>query len=133
MNVPQAAVAVAKPNGSAAVAQPSYAELLARIADLEKQASQPKGSVEFSIAEKGGVKATGFGRFPTTLYAEQWLKLIEAIESQNLRDQLATWLSQGKILLKGAKDETAASILARSVAMGQAMLTPASVAQPVAK
>jgi len=127
-------------NGQTA-GQPSYAELLAKIAALETAASQPRNGVAFVIAEKGGVSATAIGRFPTTLYAEQWIKLIDAIEAQDLRTQLAKWLSTGKILLKGAKDETPQSVLARSIAMGQAMLAPvvpvapvaATTAQPVAK
>lgn len=122
MNVPQA-VAVAKPNGSAAtVAQPSYAELLARIADLEKQASQPKNGISFTVADKGGVSASGLGRFPTTLYAEQWFKLIDAIETQGLRERIANWLSEGVILLKANKDESAESVKARSVAFGKSLI-----------
>lgn len=103
-------------NGQTA-GQPSYAELLARIQQLETQASQPKG-VEFTLADKGGISANGTGRFPTTLYAEQWLKLIDAIETQGLRMRIYTWLSKGERLLKGVKDETAASILQRSITFG---------------
>ncbi len=109
---------------------PAIAELLARIAKLEAEANAPRNGVAFVIAEKGGVSATGIGRFPTTLYAEQWFKLLDAIETQSLRKMLSTWLSQGKILLKGQKDETAQSILARSIAMGTAMLAPVAVPVP---
>ena len=129
MNVPANAVAVAKPNGTVAQVaqpvqpvQPTYAELLAKIAALEVAASQPKNQVSFVIAEKGGVSATGIGRFPTTLYYEQWVKLLDAAEGQGLRRQLAEWLSTGKILLKGMKDETPQAISQRSIARGQADL-----------
>ena len=134
MNVPatvQNAVAT-KANGQVAQpVQPTYAELLERIRLLEVAASQPKNGVVFSIADKGGVSASGFGRFPTTLYAEQWLKLIDAIESQGLRASIAKWLAEGAILLKANKDESVDSVKARSMAFGKAML-PAT-ATPVAK
>jgi hypothetical protein len=29
------------------------------------------------VSEKGGVSIYGMGRFPVTLYKEQWLKLLE--------------------------------------------------------
>jgi hypothetical protein len=29
------------------------------------------------VSEKGGVSVYGLGRFPVTLYKEQWLKLLE--------------------------------------------------------
>src|SRR5947207_2507723 len=122
MNVPAVTNAV-KPNGQVAQpAQPTYAELLAKIQALELAASQPKNGVVFSIADKGGVSASGFGRFPTTLYAEQWLKLIDAIETQSLRNSIGKWLSEGAILLKANKDESVESVKARSVAYGKAML-----------
>jgi hypothetical protein len=124
----QVAQVAAQPTNGQTAGQPTYAELLAKVKALEAQAAQPKNGVAFVIAEKGGVSATAIGRFPTTLYAEQWLKLIDAIEQQDLRNMLATWLSKGSILLKGGKDETAQSILARSIAMGQAMLAPVAPA-----
>ena len=108
---------VAQPANGHTAGQPSYQELLARIAQLEKQASQPKG-VEFVLAEKGGISATGTGRFPTTLYPEQWLKLIHAIREQDLETMILTWLSKGERLLKGVKDEQPASIMQRSIAFG---------------
>jgi hypothetical protein len=32
------------------------------------------------VSEKGGVSVYGLGRFPVTLYKEQWLKLLEMAE-----------------------------------------------------
>lgn len=34
-------------------------------------------SVSMKVSEKGGVSVYGLGRFPVTLYKEQWLKLLE--------------------------------------------------------
>ena len=54
-------------------------ELLARIAELEKQTgSRRKGTVEFRVGAKGGVSVYGLGRFPVTLYYEQWTRLLDA-------------------------------------------------------
>jgi hypothetical protein len=59
--------------------QPSREELLARIAELEKKSGpRPKGSIEFRVGEKGGVSVYGLGRFPVTLYYEQWIRLLDA-------------------------------------------------------
>ncbi len=32
------------------------------------------------VSEKGGVSVYGLGRFPVTLYKEQWLKLLDMAE-----------------------------------------------------
>ena len=58
--------------------EPSYEELKARLADLEKQVETKKrsGAMEFRVSEKGGVSVYGLGRFPVTLYKEQWEKLL---------------------------------------------------------
>lgn len=64
---------------SMAESEPSREELLARIAELEKKGSpRPKGSIEFRVGEKGGVSVYGLGRFPVTLYYEQWIRLLDA-------------------------------------------------------
>jgi hypothetical protein len=61
------------------MAEPSKEELLARIAELEQQAAgRPRGSLEFRVGEKGGVSVYGLGRFPVTLYYEQWIRLLDA-------------------------------------------------------
>ncbi len=45
------------------MAEPTKEELLARIAELEKQAGgRKKGSLEFRVGEKGGVSVYGLGR-----------------------------------------------------------------------
>ena len=60
------------------MAEPTNEELLARIAELEKRAEGKKsGKLEFKVGGKGGVSVYGLGRFPVTLYYEQWLRLLE--------------------------------------------------------
>src|SRR4029079_9656362 len=74
---------------------PSKEELLARIAELEKQAGNKKtGRLEFRVSEKGGVSVYGLGRFPVTLYYEQWQRLLGAV------DGLRQFLEENKSNLK---------------------------------
>ncbi len=52
--------------------EPSYEELKARVAELEKKTTERRsGELEFKVGEKGGVSVYGLGRFPVTLYYEQ--------------------------------------------------------------
>jgi hypothetical protein len=66
------------------MAEPTYEELKARLAELEKQnTGRRTGSLEFRVSEKGGVSVYGLGRFPVTLYYEQWTRLLD--QAENLR------------------------------------------------
>jgi hypothetical protein len=77
------------------MSEPTKEELLARIAELEKQAApRKKGSIEFKIGAKGGVSVYGLGRFPVTLYYEQWIRLLDSAET------LRTFLEENKSSLK---------------------------------
>ncbi len=60
------------------MSEPSYEELKAKVAELEKQAQgRKKGVLDFKVSEKGGVSVYGLGRFPVTLYYEQWIRLLD--------------------------------------------------------
>ena len=77
------------------MAEQTKEELLARIAELEKQAgSKRRGNLEFRVGEKGGVSVYGLGRFPVTLYYEQWIRLLDAA------DGLRSFLEENKTKLK---------------------------------
>lgn len=43
---------------------------------LKKSSSGPRG-ISLKVSEKGAVSVYGMGRFPVTLYKEQWLKLLD--------------------------------------------------------
>ena len=43
-----------------------------------KKAASRGGSIR--VSEKGGVSVYGLGRFPVTLYKEQWLRLLDMAE-----------------------------------------------------
>jgi hypothetical protein len=58
------------------VAEPTYEELKAKLAELESK-QQRTGSMQFKVSDKGGVSVYGLGRFPVTLYYEQWMRLLD--------------------------------------------------------
>jgi hypothetical protein len=77
------------------MSEPTKEELMARIAELEKQATGKKsGVMNFKVSEKGGVSVYGLGRFPVTLYYEQWQRLLGAA------DDLKAFLDENKDKLK---------------------------------
>lgn len=79
--------------------EPSYEELKARVAELEKKGpGRRSGSLEFRVGEKGGVSVYGLGRFPVTLYYEQWIRLLDA--ASDLRAFLEENKAEGKLKLK---------------------------------
>lgn len=47
-------------------------EMIARIAELERQVARKQPSGGLKVGEKGGVSFYGVGRRPVTLYASQW-------------------------------------------------------------
>jgi hypothetical protein len=93
-------ISVEAGKGHREMSEPSKEELLARIAELEKQAgSRKKGSLEFRVGEKGGVSVYGLGQFPVTLYYEQWVRLLDTAD--NLRAFLEE--NKGRLKLKTAE------------------------------
>jgi hypothetical protein len=57
------------------------------------RASRRAGTLTFKVSEKGAVSVYGLGRFPVTLYQEQWEKLLGMTEELRAfiaanRDQL---------------------------------------------
>jgi hypothetical protein len=62
------------------MAEPTYEEQKAKLAQLETEVETKKrrGDLNFKVGEKGGVSVYGLGRFPVTLYYEQWNRLLGA-------------------------------------------------------
>ncbi len=79
--------------------EPSYEELKAKLEKLEKEkGAGRRGSLEFRVGEKGGVSVYGLGRFPVTLYYEQWIRLLD--KADDLRSFLEENKAEGKLKLK---------------------------------
>jgi hypothetical protein len=57
-------------------------QLQAEIERLKRENEELKkpavrGTISFKVSEKGAVSVYGLGRFPVTLYKEQWEKLLD--------------------------------------------------------
>jgi hypothetical protein len=65
-------------------AKPSYEELAAAFqaqqAEIERLKAAQQASLKLKVSEKGAVSCYGLGRFPVTLYAGQWERLLGAAE-----------------------------------------------------
>jgi hypothetical protein len=58
---------------------PSEEELKAEIDRLRAEnetLKRPRGQTSLRVSEKGALSVYGLGRFPVTLYREQWEKLL---------------------------------------------------------
>ena len=81
------------------MSEPTYEELKAQLEALKKQSpAKRSGALEFRVGEKGGVSVYGLGRFPVTLYYEQWTRLLDAVPQ--LREFLESNKASGKLKLK---------------------------------
>jgi len=60
-------------------------------AALKKSSSAP---VRMKVSEKGALSVYGMGRFPVTLYKEQWLRLL------NMSDQIRAFINENDAKLK---------------------------------
>lgn len=62
-------------------AEQKLARLEAENLALKEQIDQRKpGELRLKISEKGGLSVYGLGRFPVTLYKEQWTRLLNHVE-----------------------------------------------------
>lgn len=72
------------------------AELERLKAENEQLKSQRGRSSGLKVSEKGGVSVYGLGRFPVTLYKEQWTKLLDM--SDEIRQFIAA--NEGRLKSK---------------------------------
>jgi hypothetical protein len=62
---------------------------------LREQVDQRRpGQLRLKVSEKGGVSVYGLGRFPVTLYKEQWTRLLDHAE------EIKSFLKENDQLLK---------------------------------
>ena len=60
--------------------QEMKAELERLKAENEALKTRSSRSISMKVSEKGGLSVYGMGRFPITLYKEQWTKLLDMAE-----------------------------------------------------
>lgn len=83
------------------VLTPEQAELAAlraenaRLTAQMAKATRPQ-SITLKVSTKGAVSAYGLGRWPTTLYLTQWVRLLN--EAETIKQFLAD--NQGKLAMK---------------------------------
>jgi hypothetical protein len=70
------------------------AELERLKAENEALKSRNSRAVSMKVSEKGGLSVYGLGRFPVTLYQEQWVKLLD------LADDIRAFIKENAATLK---------------------------------
>ena len=77
---------------------PSEEEMQAEIerlrAENEALKKPARGQMSLKVSEKGALSVYGLGRFPVTLYREQWEKLLA------MTDQIRTFIEENDAALK---------------------------------
>ncbi len=68
-------------------------------AENEKLKQQRTRAVSLKVSEKGGVSVYGLGRFPVTLYKEQWAKLLD------MSEEIRAFLAENDAKLKSKGDK----------------------------
>ena len=80
------------------ITMPSEEELKAEIerlrAENENLKKPARGQTSLKVSEKGALSVYGMGRFPVTLYREQWEKLL------SMADQIHEFIRQNDAALK---------------------------------
>ncbi len=66
-------------------------------AENERLRRTASRGLNFKVSEKGGVSVYGLGRFPVTLYKEQWEKLLATADDIRafIRDNAASLKTKG--------------------------------------
>lgn len=59
-----------------------------------KSSKPARGTLTMKVSEKGALSVYGMGRFPVTLYKEQWLKLL------TISDEIKTFIEENDSRLK---------------------------------
>lgn len=77
-------------------AEEKLARLEAENKALKDQIEQRKpGQLRLKVSEKGALSVYGLGRFPVTLYKEQWRRLLD------YADEMKAFLKENDHLLRG--------------------------------
>jgi hypothetical protein len=71
-----------------ATEQELQAEIERLRAENDKLKKPARGQMSLKVSEKGGLSVYGLGRFPVTLYREQWDKLL------GMADEIRTFIQE---------------------------------------
>jgi len=86
-------------------AEEKLARLEAENRALKEQVEQRRsGQLRLKISEKGGLSVYGLGRFPVTLYKEQWIRLLDQA------DEIKEFLKENDQQLKAKQAAPARSV-----------------------
>jgi hypothetical protein len=67
-------------------------------AENERLKNRSTRGVSLKVSEKGGVSVYGLGRFPVTLYKEQWTRLLD------MADDIRSFIRENESRLKTKAD-----------------------------
>jgi hypothetical protein len=70
------------------------AELARLRAENEALKDRARKGINLKVSDKGGVSVYGLGRFPVTLYKEQWLRLLD------MADEIRAFIRENEARLK---------------------------------
>jgi hypothetical protein len=70
------------------------AELEKLRAENERLKQRNSRAISMKVSEKGGLSVYGLGRFPVTLYKEQWTKLLD------MADDIRSFITENEGKLK---------------------------------
>jgi hypothetical protein len=84
------------------------AELERLRAENEALKARIARKVSLKVSEKGAVSVYGLGRFPVTLYKEQWEKLLD------MADEIRTFIAEHEAELKAKDTKSSSQSLAPS-------------------
>jgi hypothetical protein len=79
-------------------AEQKLARLEAENRALREQVERKPGQLRLKVSEKGGLSIYGLGRFPVTLYKEQWMRLLD------YADEIRSFLKDNDSQLKAKQD-----------------------------
>jgi hypothetical protein len=90
---------VAAPRENAMSDEDMKAELERLRAENERLKNRGSRAVSMKVSEKGGLSVYGLGRFPVTLYKEQWAKLLD------MADDIRAFIKENESKLKTKGEE----------------------------
>ena len=106
-------------NNDTAATMARIAELEAMQAELKALKAKVKNTPRLKVSAKGAISVYGLQRMPVTLYAGQWERIMELVESGVFAD----FIAQNESTLTRKGEQPLAKPAVQPVAMGKAAKT----------